>query len=62
MIMKNIVSNELINQVFRLTQALNSAKSIATIIDQENENLKQALLLLSNKHITEDSSNIVSIG
>lgn len=61
MIMKNTVSDELVNKVFKLTQALNMAKSIAKSIEQENESLKQVLSLLSNNSIKENSCNIVSI-
>lgn len=53
MIMKNTVSDELVNKVFKLTQALNMAKSIAKSIDQENESLKQVLLLLSDNSLKE---------
>jgi hypothetical protein len=53
MIMKNTVTDELINKVYQLTKALTTAESIIKILEQENEGLKQTLSLLSNDYIEE---------
>jgi len=42
MIMKNYVSDELANKVYHLTQALNKAEHIVSILEEENKNLKDA--------------------
>jgi len=42
MIMKNYVSDELANKVYHLTQALNKAERIVSILEEENKNLKDA--------------------
>jgi hypothetical protein len=44
--MKNFVSDELANKVYHLTMALNQAEEIIRKLDNENENLKQSLLVL----------------
>lgn len=46
MIMKNYVTDELINKVYHLTQALNQAESIIKTLEQENDALKQTLSIL----------------
>jgi len=43
MIMKNYVTDELINKVYHLTKALNQAESIIKILEVENDNLKETL-------------------
>jgi len=43
MIMKNTVTDELINKVYHLTKALNQAESIIKILEVENDNLKETL-------------------
>ncbi len=43
MIMKNYVTDELVNKVYHLTKALNQAESIIKILELENNNLKQTL-------------------
>jgi len=40
MIMKNYVSDELINKVYHLTQALNRAEHIVSVLEEENKNLR----------------------
>ena len=42
MIMTNYVSDELANKVYHLTQALNKAERIVSILEEENKNLKDA--------------------
>ena len=42
MIMTNYVSDELTNKVYHLTQALNKAERIVSILEEENKNLKDA--------------------
>lgn len=46
MIMKNYVTDELINKVYHLTQALNQAESIIKTLEQENDALKQTMSIL----------------
>jgi hypothetical protein len=43
MIMKNYVTDELINKVYHLTKALNQAESIIKTLEVENNNLKETL-------------------
>lgn len=43
MIMKNSVTNELLNKVYHLTNALNKAETLVDTLQQENENLKHIL-------------------
>jgi hypothetical protein len=43
MIMKNSVTDELINKVYHLTKALNQAESIIKTLETENNSLKEAL-------------------
>lgn len=43
MIMKNYVTDELINKVHRLSQALNQAESIIKTLEEENNSLKETL-------------------
>jgi hypothetical protein len=43
MIIKNYVTDELINKVYHLTKALNQAESIIKILEVENDNLKEKL-------------------
>lgn len=43
MIMKNTVTDELINKVYHLTKALNKAEDLVETLQQENENLKNLL-------------------
>jgi hypothetical protein len=40
--MKNYVSDELANKVYHLTQALNKAERIVSILEEENKSLKDA--------------------
>ncbi len=44
MIMKNYVADELANKVFHLHKALNQAEKIISILEKENENLKNLLV------------------
>jgi|LakMenEpi03Aug12_release.lakeMendotaPanAssembly.Ray.scaffolds.fasta_scaffold3356188_2 hypothetical protein len=59
MIMKNTVTDELINKVYQLTKALNTAESIIKTLEQENEGLKQTLSLLSNDYIEENDIHTI---
>jgi len=43
MIMKNYVTDELINKVYHLTKALNQAESIIKTLEVENNTLKETL-------------------
>jgi len=43
MIMKNYVTDELINKVYHLTKAINQAESIIKTLEVENNNLKETL-------------------
>ena len=43
MIIKNYVTDELINKVYHLTKALNQAESIIKTLEVENNNLKETL-------------------
>jgi hypothetical protein len=43
MIMKNYVTDELINKVYHLTKALNQAESIIKNLEVENNNLKETI-------------------
>ena len=43
MIMKNYVTDELINKVYHLTKALNQAESIIKTLETENSSLKETL-------------------
>jgi hypothetical protein len=49
MIMKNYVTDELINKVYHLTKALNQAESIIKTLEVENNNLKEALSSIYDK-------------
>ena len=61
MIMKNTVTDELINKVYQLTKALNTAESIIKTLEQENEGLKQTLSLLSNNHVEENDIHTIGV-
>lgn len=55
MIMKNTVTDELVNKVYHLTRALDSAQNIVKTLEKENERLKSLLSQLSyNKDNQED--------
>jgi hypothetical protein len=43
MIMKNTVTDELVNKLYHLTKALNHAESIIKALEQENNSLKETL-------------------
>jgi hypothetical protein len=49
MIMKNYVTDELINKVYHLTKALNQAESIIKTLEVENDNLKETLSLIYDR-------------
>ena len=49
MIMKNYVTDELINKVYHLTKALNQAESIIKTLEVENNNLKETLSLIHDR-------------
>jgi hypothetical protein len=43
MIMKNYVTDELVNKVFHLYKALNQAENIISVLEEENQKLKNLL-------------------
>jgi hypothetical protein len=43
MIMKNSVTDELINKVYHLTNALSKAEKLVEVLQRENDNLKHLL-------------------
>ena len=49
MIMKNYVADELSNKVYHLHKALEQAQAIIKILEEENQNLKDAAKFLENK-------------
>jgi len=61
MIMKNSVTNELVNKVYHLSKALRTAESIIKTLEQENEGLKQTLSLLSNEAIEENDIHTIGV-
>lgn len=48
MVVKNTITDELINKMYHLTKALNMAESIIETLQQENENLKHILSDMGN--------------
>ena len=55
MIIKNYVSDELANKVYHLTKALDQAEKIIAKLEEENENLKQALEFTKHGLETQES-------
>lgn len=53
MVVKNTVVDELVNKLYHLTKALNTAESIIETLQQENDNLKN-LLSEMNQYATEE--------
>jgi hypothetical protein len=51
MIMKNTVTDELVNKIYHLTKALDTAKDAISTLQKENENLKSLLENISGDHI-----------
>lgn len=49
MIMKNYVTDELTNKVFHLHKALKQAEDIIRVLEEENQNLKEAVKYLEKK-------------
>lgn len=49
MIMKNYVADELSNKVYYLQQALTQAKEIISVLEKENQNLKEVVKFLENE-------------
>lgn len=43
MIMKNYVTDELVNKIYHLTKAVDQAKEIIAKLEKENKNLKDLL-------------------
>jgi hypothetical protein len=43
MIMKNYVTDELVNKIYHLTKALNQTESIIKTLEEENNSLKETL-------------------
>jgi len=43
MIMKNYVTDELVNKIYHLTKALNQTESIIKTLEKENNSLKETL-------------------
>lgn len=58
MIMKNYVTDELINKVYHLTKALNQAESIIKTLEAENNTLKEAVsIVIANNNDTSTPSD-----
>lgn len=49
MIMKNYVADELSNKVYHLHKALQQAEDIIKVLEEENQNLKEAVKYLEAK-------------
>lgn len=43
MVVKNTITDELVNKLYHLTKALNAAESIIETLQEENNNLKDLL-------------------
>ena len=61
MIMKNYVTDELINKVYHLTKALNQAESIIKILEVENDNLKETLSLIYDRENLVNNDFLVEV-
>ena len=54
MIMKNSVTDELINKLYHLTKALDKAETLVNTLQQENENLKHILSEITDPNHTQE--------
>lgn len=61
MIMKNYVTDELINKVYHLTKALNQAESIIKTLEVENDNLKETLSLIHDRENLVNNDFLVEV-
>ena len=61
MIMKNYVTDELINKVYHLTKALNQAELIIKILEVENDNLKETLSLIHDRENLVNNDFLVEV-
>jgi len=61
MIMKNYVTDELINKVYHLTKALNQAESIIKTLEVENDNLKETLSLIYDRENLVNNDFLVEV-
>jgi len=61
MIMKNYVTDELINKVYHLTKALNQAESIIKTLEVENDNLKETLSLIYDRENSVNNDFLVEV-
>lgn len=53
MIMKNTVTDELVNKIYHLTKALDTAKEAVETLQKENENLKHLLEEMTDSYSNE---------
>jgi hypothetical protein len=60
MIMKNYVTDELVNKVFHLYKALNQAENIISVLQEENQKLKNLLFPNDNTE-NKDTVKIQSV-
>ena len=60
MIMKNYVTDELVNKVFHLYKALNQAENIISVLEEENQKLKNLLFPNDNTE-NKDTVKIQSV-
>ena len=61
MIMKNYVTDELINKVYHLTKALNQAESIIKTLEVENNTLKETLSLIYDRENLVNTDFLVEV-
>jgi len=61
MIMKNYVTDELVNKVYHLTKALNQAESIIKTLETENNSLKEALSSIYNREKLVNNDFLVEV-
>ena len=61
MIMKNYVTDELINKVYHLTKALNQAESIIKTLEVENDTLKEALSVIYDRENLVNNDFLVEV-
>lgn len=58
MIMKNYVADELANKVWQLHKALNQAEKIVSVLEEENQKLKNLLCASENTSMKKDMNKI----
>jgi hypothetical protein len=59
MIVKNYISNELLNNIYNLKKAINKADQIIDSLQKETDLLKEAVSLMENKDELVSSSFLV---